>query len=148
MKKIACLLIALISVLGLVACDNSNNKNVSNEVNQGNTNINETQKEESSKKTVTINTEKRYETLFINDIKIVEEDVDKNVLYATAKNDSVADFYETEVDVELYNAAGESIGIVGAIIPEIKPGETAEIKVSIPLNVMNTKDIEIKAPLV
>lgn len=151
MKKIIYLLIAMVCMFSMVACNNTKNNNennISNQANQGNTNVNEIQKEDSTKKTTKINKEIRYETLFINDIKIIEEGTDKYVLTAMAKNESQADFYQTEVDIELYNNAGDSMGIVGAVIPEIKAGETAEIKVSIPLDVMNTKDVEVKAPLI
>jgi len=142
MKKTLLILTAILTTTMLVGCfERDNNTNI-NDNQQNNNSINNVENNETN--VAYIKGEKILEQVTFSDIKITKQGEDQYLLTATVTNNSSGDIMSKVLEIELFRENNQSIGIVGGILPDISALGTATIEVPIALNVLDTKDIEIR----
>lgn len=157
-KKKISIIVAIVALLLVVvlACflgnNNSsvnNNNIVNNGSNSSNTSNNASSNSEQNKEpeipTKEIKGTINLDNLVFNNLKMVEEGVNQNVLIATVKNNGTENIVDGSIlNIELFTETGDSIGIVGGILPFVAADSIAEMRVPIALDVMHTDKITIK----
>lgn len=156
-KKKISIIVAIVSLLLIIvlACflgnnnsstnNNQDNNNIVNNVNNSNSNANNSeQNKEPEFPTKEIEGVVTLDNLVFDDLKMVEEGTNQNVLVATVKNNGTENIVDGSIlNIELFTESGDSIGIVGALLPFVAADSVAEMRVPIALNVMNTAKITI-----
>ena len=159
-KKKIIIIVAIVAILLIVvlACFfGNNNSSVNNNVNNNNSqnnNIvnnadnnsnNSEQNKEPEFPTKEIKGTITLDNLVFNELKMVQEGVNQNVLVATVKNNGTENIVDGSIlNIELFTENGDSIGIVGGILPFVAADSIAEMRVPIALDVMHTDKITIK----
>lgn len=150
-KKKLSIVIAIIVILILVIVvfafsnkNNTDNPTLSGDNSQNEQNGNLLDNQEPELPTKIIQGEKTLDNLVFSDIKIVEEGENQNLLVATVKNNGTENVLDNVIlNIELFSESGDSIGIVGGILPFVAADSIAEMQVPIALDVMHTNDITI-----
>lgn len=138
------ILVIIAAIIGIcIERSKSNiNSNIPNNVNSGEniTNNNNNNK----LPTTYIEGEKTLDNLTFKNIKVVSEGENQCVFEADVSNSGDEKVDSTVLNVELINGSGDSIGVLGVELPEVDSKSTSKIKMSIAVDVMHTRDVEIK----
>lgn len=155
-KKKISIIVAIVAILLIVvlACffgnnnssvNNDNNNIVNNGNNANNNSSNSEQNKEPEFPTKEIEGTITLNNLVFNELKMVQEGLNQNVLVATVKNNGTENIVDGSIlNIELFTETGDSIGIVGGILPFVAADSIAEMRVPIALDVMHTDRVTIK----
>lgn len=140
------ILVIIAAIIGIcIERSKSNiNSNIPNNVNSGENITNNNNNNNNQLPTTYIEGEKTLDNLTFKNIKVVSEGENQCVFEADVSNSGDEKVDSTVLNVELINGSGDSIGVLGVELPEVDSKSTSKIRMSIAVDVMHTRDVEIK----